>query len=106
MIDETGDIPQLDNPLKEPGIPIDFNTFVLSLSSSAAYHLGLLPHPESGAVCLNLPMARQTLDILSLMMQKTQGNLTPEEQKLIKEVHYSLRTAYIAATAKAECGKD
>ncbi|NLN62122.1 MAG: DUF1844 domain-containing protein [Myxococcales bacterium] len=105
MTENLQDIPEVKDPLDEPGIPIDFNTFVLSLSSSAAYHLGLVPHPETNITSINLCMARQTIDMLKMLMHKTQGNLTTEEERLIREVHYNLRTAFIAASAKAECSE-
>ena len=62
---------------EDPSVPIDFATFVLSLSSSAAYHLGLAPHPEGEeeGTCTNLPMAKQTIDILGILQEKTKGNL-------------------------------
>ena len=55
---------------EDPEVPIDFSTFILSLSSSAAFHLGLAPHPEEKCECLNLPMAKQTIDIISLLQEK------------------------------------
>jgi len=106
MIDETMEPLPIEPPPGDPGVPIDFNTFILSLSSSATYFLGLLPHPDTSCACQNLPMAKQTLDILTLLKQKTRGNLTREEEKLLGEVHYSLRIAYVAAAAKCECSGD
>jgi len=84
----------------DPNVPIDFATFVLSLSSSAAFHLGLAPHPEKKCACMNLPMAKQTIDILSLLQEKTNGNLTGEEERLLAEVLYNLRMAFVRASAK------
>lgn len=89
-----------DNNPEDPNVPIDFATFVLSLSSSAAYHLGLAPHPEKKCECMNLPMAKQTIDILSLLQEKTNGNLTGEEERLLAEVLYNLRMAFVRASAK------
>jgi hypothetical protein len=79
----------------EPDIPIDFSTFVLSLSSSAAYHLGMAPDGVSESDDHNLPMAKQTIDILSILQEKTKGNLTGEEERLLAEVIYSLRMAFV-----------
>lgn len=90
------------SPVDDPNIPIDFSTFVLSLSSSAAYHLGLAPHPEDQSTCHNLPMAKQTIDILSILQEKTAGNLTGEEERLLSEVLYNLRLAFVRASQK--CG--
>ena len=82
----------------DPNIPIDFSTFVLSLSSSAAFHLGLAPHPENKSTCRNLPMAKQTIDILNILLEKTAGNLTGEEERLLSEVLYNLRMAFVRAS--------
>ena len=87
---------------EDPNIPIDFATFILSLSSSAAYHLGLAPHPEKDDSCLNLPMARQTIDILSILKEKTKGNLTDEEERLLSEILYNLRMAFVRESKKCD----
>jgi hypothetical protein len=92
-----------DGPDVDPIVPIDFTTFVFSLSSSAAIHLGLTPHPERPDCCENLPMAKQTIDILALLQEKTKGNLTGEEERMLADVLYNLRMAYVAAVAKCRC---
>lgn len=83
---------------EDPDVPIDFSTFVLSLSSSAAVHLGLMPHPEDQSVARNLTMAKQTIDILNILQEKTKGNLSGEEERLIGEVLYNLRMAFVRAS--------
>lgn len=85
----------------DPDVPIDFSTFVLSLSSSAAVHLGLVPHPEDKIHSRNLPMAKQTIDILTILQNKTKGNLTGEEERLIGEVLYNLRMAFVRESNKS-----
>ena len=74
---------------------IDFATFVLSLSHSALVHLGDAPNPVDGAPDQNLLMARQTIDLLGLLEQKTQGNLTGEEERVLQQVLYDLRLRYV-----------
>ena len=64
---------------------IDFATFVLSLSHSALMHLGEAPHPETGKVEKDLALARQTIDLIGMLEEKTKGNLTGDEEKLAKE---------------------
>ena len=76
-----------------PGI--DFATFVLSLSHSALVHLGDAPNPSNGAPDRNLPMARQTIDLLGLLEAKTRGNLTGEEERVLQQVLYDLRLRYV-----------
>jgi hypothetical protein len=75
---------------------IDFSTFILSLSSSALYHMGLFADPESGERAEpNLPVARQTIDTLELLREKTRGNLTDEESKLFDSLLYDLRMRFV-----------
>ena len=87
----------------DPDIPIDFTTFVLSLSSSAAFHLGLTPRPDQEDCCTNLTMAKQSIDILSLLEEKTQGNLTQEESKILTDVLFNLRMRYVSAMEESGC---
>jgi hypothetical protein len=78
---------------------VDFTTFVLSLASSAAMHL--LGIEEDGArLPPNLPLARQTIDILAMIQQKTKGNLSGEEERLLDHLLYDLRLQYVAASKK------
>jgi hypothetical protein len=79
---------------------IDFATFVVSLSHSALMHLGHAPHPETDTVEIHLPLARQTIDLIALLEVKTKGNLTGEEERLLGQVLYELRTKYTTLTAK------
>jgi hypothetical protein len=74
---------------------IDFQTFLLSLASSAMVHLGRVPDPQGGDNQINLPMARQTIDILSMLRDKTQGNLDASEAMLLERVLHDLRVAWI-----------
>lgn len=78
---------------------IDFYTFVLSLGSSAFVHLGDAPHPESGeAMTPNLPLAKQTIDILAMLAEKTKGNLTPEEERFMENLLTDLRFRFVQKT--------
>lgn len=73
--------------------PIDFTTFVLSLSTACMTHLGEV---EGGGDGVNLPMAQQTIEILELLEAKTTGNLTGEEERILEQVLADLREAYAA----------
>ena len=77
---------------------IDFFTFLLSLGSSAFVHLGDAPHPESGGTQENLVLAKQTIDILGLLQEKTKGNLTAEEDKFLDNLLLDLRLRYVQKT--------
>ncbi len=74
---------------------VNFSTFVFSLSSSAFLHLGEVEDPSSGKKQKNLPMAKHTIDILGMLEEKTQGNLTEDEGQLLKNVLYDLRMRYV-----------
>jgi len=80
----------------QPQFPeINFPTFVVSLNASALLHLGAIEDPTTGQKSKNLPMAKQTIDILSMLEQKTAGNLTNEEKNLLKNILYDLRLMYV-----------
>jgi Domain of unknown function (DUF1844) len=75
---------------------IDFGTFVMSLATSVLVHLGEVPHPEGAGVEPNFPIAKQTIDILGMLREKTRGNLTHEEAQLLDQLLYDLRMKYVA----------
>jgi len=84
------------------GFPgINFATFILSLSHSAYMHLGDAPNPSDGRIERNLTMARQTIDLLGLLEEKTQGNLTGEEERVIEQALYELRLRYVEVSEKS-----
>jgi hypothetical protein len=74
-----------------------FQEFVMLLSSQALIHLGSVPEPVSGKKKINLPAAKQTIDILDMLEGKTQGNLNPEESQALSNVLYNLRMRYVEA---------
>jgi hypothetical protein len=79
---------------------IDFGTFVMSLASSVLVHLGEIQHPESAKSEADLPLAKQTIDMLGMLQEKTRGNLSNEEQQLLTNLLYDLRMKYVAATKR------
>jgi hypothetical protein len=85
---------------------IDFTTFVLSLGSSAFVHLGDVPHPDSNTAQPDLLLAKQTIDILGMLQEKTRGNLTPEEEGFLQSVLSDLRLRYVAKTTEKTAGTD
>jgi len=75
---------------------LDFSTLVVSLSTSALYSMGLAPDPATGKThAPNLTMARQTIDTLELLEEKTRGNLDMDEQRLLKSLLYELRLRFV-----------
>jgi hypothetical protein len=85
---------------------LSFTSFVLSLASTAAIHFGDLPDPVSGAAGdVNLAGAVQMIEILALLEQKTQGNLTAEERQILEQVLYELRLRFVKARDEQGGGK-
>ena len=80
---------------------LDFATFILSLSHSALMHLGEAPHPEDNQVRTSLPLAKQTIDLLGLLEEKTKGNLTGEEERLITQILFDLRMRFVEKSKSA-----
>jgi hypothetical protein len=89
--------PQAGGPL--PGI--SFSSFLMSLGTAVFFHLGDLPHPETGATEKNLPLAKQTIDLLGVLREKTRNNLNPEEENLLDHLLYDLRMRYVKEVAQA-----
>ena len=82
---------------------LSFTALVLSLASTAAIHFGDLPDPISGERSEpNLEGATQMIDILSLLEQKTRGNLTAEEREVLGQVLYELRMRFVEATGSGK----
>jgi|TARA_B110000914_G_C15154678_1_gene305506 hypothetical protein len=77
---------------------IDFSAFIMSLTSSAFYHLGDMPDPSTGKTETNLPAVQQTIDMLIMLREKTKGNLKEDESKLIEQLIYELQVKYVAKT--------
>jgi len=77
---------------------VDFSTFIMSLTSSAFYHLGDMPDPSTGKKEVNLPAVQQTIDMLIMLREKTKGNLKEDEKKLLEQLVYELQVKYVAKT--------
>ena len=80
-----------ETPLPE----INFSTFIFSLNTSALLHLGEIPDPATGKQQKDLAMAKQTIDLIGMLQEKTRGNLAPDEENLIKHILYDLRLRYV-----------
>lgn len=78
---------------------VDFSTFVVSLATQAMMLMGEVPE-ELKQEEANLPAAKQTIDIIAMMEEKTSGNLNEQEKKLISDVLMSLRMAYVSLSKK------
>jgi len=87
----------------EAGNP-DFANFIMSLAVTALGHMGLAP--EAKEIPVSLPMASQTIDIISMLKEKTAGNLEEHEQRLIDSLLYELRVKYVEQTTKKKNEND
>lgn len=79
---------------------INFSSFVLSLSSSALLHFGQIPDPITKKKERNLPLAKQTIDILGILEEKTKGNLTKDEEQLVDNLLHDLHIRYVEESKK------
>ena len=84
-----------EEPENIPLPEMDFSSFIFSLSTSALLHLGEVPDPLTQKTEKNLPLAKQTIDILGMLKEKTRGNLTGDEEKLLDNFLTDLRWRYV-----------
>ena len=77
---------------------MDFSTFVISLGSNALLHLGGTGGEEADSGPAQLELARQTIDILAMLQDKTAGNLTEDESELLTSVLYQIRVSFVDAS--------
>jgi len=83
--------------LQSDDFKLDFATFVLSLSSTVLIATGELPDPISKETRKNIPLAKQMIDVISMLREKTKGNLTKEENELINGLCSELKMKYLQA---------
>jgi len=87
-------------PRSEPYGPYEaessgFETLVSYLSTTAMFQLGLIPGPSGERIPADLPNAQRTVDLLEVLREKTQGNLTASESRLLDDVLYELRMSFV-----------
>ncbi|MGH7846562.1 MAG: DUF1844 domain-containing protein [Candidatus Binatia bacterium] len=84
-----------------PLTEINFSAFVISLSTQALIQLGEVSSPVSGEVERDLALAKQMIDILGMLREKTRGNLDQGEEKLLEDALYDLRIRYVEAVKRS-----
>ena len=87
--------------MTEPLPQVDFATLVLSLSHSALVHLGQADDMTEEAPAVDLTLARHSIDLLALLEEKTKGNLSGQEERLIGSVLVDLRARYADLVAES-----
>jgi hypothetical protein len=104
IVDRRGSASEPEAPSREhtPLPQVDFAAIVLSFASSALFHLGLVPDPETGEPGqASLPLAQHSIDLLALLQVKTQGNLTEEEGLLLTNLLTELRVRFVESSRRA-----
>jgi hypothetical protein len=96
--------PKGPSPEDEPAGPqapaVDFTTFIFSLGTSALMHMGDQPHPETGESSVDLALAKETIDLLAMLQEKTKGNLSSEEERFVGALLYDLRLRFVQASQR------
>ena len=92
---------RVDDAAQANALPeIDFSTFVISLSTQVLMHLGEISNPISGKVEADISVAKQMIDILGMLCEKTRGNLNANEAQLMEGILFDLRMKYVEAVKK------
>jgi len=86
-----------EDKIQEKAIPQepDFNFFITTLAIQASIFLGDMPNPATNKKEIDLPQAKFIIDTLSMLKEKTKGNLNQDENTLIENVLYELRMHYV-----------
>jgi hypothetical protein len=87
--------PPYEHPGRPDAEPVTFSTFVLGLSTQALLHLGEIPDPVTNMMQRDLAAAKQVIDILGVLREKTKNNLQAGEETLLDSVLYDLRMRYV-----------
>lgn len=96
MTQENADKKESVTREKEMPLPeISFPAFILSLSSTALYHLGELPDPQTHEKKKDLALAKHTIDTIAMLKEKTKGNLVGDEEKFMENILTDLRLRYV-----------
>ena len=77
---------------------ISFINLIFSISTSALIQLGEIQDPLTQQSAKNVPLAKQTIDLIGMLEEKTRGNLTSDEGKILENILYDLRIRYVKAT--------
>lgn len=93
-----GKVPSKDGRCVMP--EVTFPAFVMSLNTSALYHLGEIADPQTGKRIVELDLARHAIDTLVLIQNKTKGNLTTDEEELLKNILYDIKIRFVKAVKK------
>lgn len=98
-----GKVKEPPKEAKEEVLPkVTFSSFIYSLSTTCLVHLGEVPDPTTSQRQKNLALAKQTIDVLEMLAEKTKGNLTEEEEGLLRALLTELRVCYVKAVSQGD----
>jgi hypothetical protein len=95
---DDGQVPDKEGKCTMP--EVTFPAFVMSLNTSALYHLGEIADPATGKKVIELDLARHAIDTLVIMQEKTKGNLKPDEEELLKNILYDIKIRFVKAVKR------
>lgn len=77
--------------------PASFETLISMMFTQGMAMLGMIPNPETGEATVNKPFAKHTIDTMEVLTEKTKGNLSDDESKMLGEALHALRMAYVGS---------
>lgn len=77
---------------------VTFSSLVMSFHTSALFHMGELPDPQTGRKIVDMELAKHAIDTIALLRDKTAGNLTEDEAELLTRILYELKMRYVRMT--------
>ena len=93
------DLSGVDSELPGADDPASFASFLMSIASNAASSLGMMEHPVTGKREVDLELGKHWIDVLAMLQKKTQGNLLPQEQKILDGLLADLRMQFVSLTS-------
>ena len=98
-----GKVPDQDGQCVMP--EVTFMAFIMSLNTSALFHLGEIADPVSGETLVDFSLARHAIDTLVLLQEKTKGNLDKDEAKMLEDVLYDVKLRFVKAVKNKNTAK-
>jgi len=95
---DEGKVPDKEGKCVMP--EVTFSAFIMSLNTSILYHLGEIEDPVSGKKAVSLDPARHGIDTLMLLQNKTKGNLTTDEEEMLRNILYDVKLRFVKAVKK------
>ncbi|MFQ5455173.1 MAG: DUF1844 domain-containing protein [Nitrospirota bacterium] len=93
--DSAPEVDETHENREKPPHPVTFSGFIISLATSALIYLGEEENPATKRRDINLPQAKEMVDIIEVLEKKTKGNLTSEEENLLRNLLFTLRMKYV-----------